>query len=231
MALDLEKALEAMLFSTSEPVAVKELLQIVTRYQSELAEGAPEDGENGTSPPAPEEEALAVSAGQIREALQQLRERLVASDSVYDLVEGPTGFRLVIKSGYADWVRLLRKEPRPVRVSQAALETLAIIAYRQPVTRAEMERIRGVGVDGPLQKLSEFELIETVGRADLPGRPVQFGTTEKFLEFCGIRSLEDLPSSDVLSAARLDEWLDEGEAPTPGNADLGLPVEEEVTLP
>src|SRR6185436_18148526 len=84
------------------------------------------------------------------------------------------------------------------RLSQPALETLAIIAYRQPLTRAEIEQIRGVSVDGVMQTLVERSLIEQVGRADVPGRPMTYGTTALFLEYFGLRSLEDLPAADEL---------------------------------
>ena len=88
--------------------------------------------------------------------------------------------------------------PKPARLSSPALETLAIIAYRQPITRAEIEQVRGVAVDGVLQTLLERELVHQVGRAEVIGRPGTFGTTIGFLEYFGIRNLEDLPAADEL---------------------------------
>jgi len=91
------------------------------------------------------------------------------------------------------------------------IETLAVVAYRQPITRAEAESIRGVACERALAKLVEIDLIYVTGRADLPGRPLQYGTTEHFLEFCGLATLEQLPSSDVISPELLNQWLQKAE--------------------
>jgi segregation and condensation protein B len=100
------------------------------------------------------------------------------------------------------------------------------VAYRQPATRTELEHIRGVSAEAGLNKLLERELIYIVGRADLPGRPLQYGTTDKFLEFLGIKSLEELPASDVLSNRQIDEWLqNSSNARPPTDVDMGLPLE------
>ena len=99
----------------------------------------------------------------------------------------------------APWLRaLVGVKARPPRLSQPALETLAIIAYRQPLTRAEIEQIRGVSVDGVMQTLVERGLVESVGRAEVIGRPQTYGTTPMFLEYFGLRGLEDLPAADEL---------------------------------
>lgn len=157
-----------------------------------------------------------------------MREQLRTIQSVYDIAETTNGFRMVIRPAFSDAVRMLRKEPRPARLSVAALETLAIVAYRQPTTRAELEKIRGVSVDSALNRLFEHGLIESTGRAELPGRPIQYGTTEKFLEYCGIRSLDDLPASDTISPQRLESWLSEDEEEHALHAtDMGLP--EDIT--
>ena len=118
------------------------------------------------------------------------------------------GFRLVCVAGawqfinspeYAPWLRtLVGEKSRPPRLSQPGLETLAIIAYRQPVTRAEIEQIRGVSVDGVMQTLLERGLIETAGRAEVVGRPMTYATTSQFLEYFGLGKLNDLPSADEL---------------------------------
>jgi segregation and condensation protein B len=100
---------------------------------------------------------------------------------------------------YAPWVKaLVGEKPRAARLSPPALETLAIIAYRQPITRAEMEQIRGVAVDGVMQTLLERGLVEPTGRAEVIGRPMTYGTTTAFLEYFGLRGLEDLPAADEL---------------------------------
>jgi segregation and condensation protein B len=128
---------------------------------------------------------------------------------------------------FGRWIRILRDEPPPVKLTQSAIETLAIVAYRQPVTRTEIETVRGVSAEAGINKLLERELIYIVGRADLPGRPLQYGTTDRFLEFVGVKSLVELPSSDVLSPRQIDEWLKTAINPKPvTDAEMGLPLEE-----
>lgn len=168
-----------------------------------------------------------VTATQIREAMDQIAAELRASDEGLLLIEGNAGFRLVTHPRFARWIRILRQEPPPVKLSQSAIETLAVIAYRQPVTRGEIETIRGVSAEAGLNKLLERELIYIVGRADAPGRPIQYGTTDQFLEFVGIKSLDELPASDVLSSRQIDEWLKTNESTRPpSDTDMGLADEQ-----
>ena len=168
-----------------------------------------------------------VTATQIREAMDALAADLRARDEVFFLIEGSAGYRLVTNPKTARWVRLLRDEPPPVRLSQAALETLAVIAYRQPATRGEIETIRGVSAEAGINKLLERGLIYVAGRAELPGRPIQYGTTDDFLEFVGIKSLAEMPASDVLSSRQIDEWLKRDENPPPlGDKEVGLETRE-----
>ena len=120
--------------------------------------------------------------------------------------------------------------PLPTRLSTPALETLAIIAYRQPVTRAQMEEIRGVSVDGVIGTLSERELVEVVGRADAPGRPQTYGTTQMFLEYFGLRGLNELPDAEELRQVPITR----PEAPVTIGDDDEAPEQmslEEVTAP
>lgn len=168
-----------------------------------------------------------ITATQIREAMDAIATEFRSTNDIFLLVEGPTGYRLVTHPRYARWIRILRDEPPPVKLTQSALETLAIVAYRQPVTRTEIETIRGVSAEAGLNKLLERELVYIVGRADLPGRPLQYGTTDKFLDFVGVKSLIELPASDVLSPRQIDEWLQNAINPrTPTDAEMGLPLEE-----
>ena len=239
---DLTKVLEALLFSTSEPLSIKEIQAVFSRFhdQAEKLRGQLNlDDEAGilvtSGAPFPVEligevPAL-VTSSQIRDALEKTNNRLTAESSPYQIQETKHGFRLVVRPDYGFWVRLLREDAKPVRLSQAALETLAIVAYRQPVTRSEMESIRGVSVDSVLQRLIDYELVYVMGRAELPGRPVQYGTTDKFLEFTGVRALDDLPSTDVLSPEQLDEWINKANEPIHlGDADVGLPSNDEFNL-
>ncbi len=125
-----------------------------------------------------------------------------------DHEEAHRSFRLACVAGswqfvsqpeYAPWLKaLVGHKLRPPRLSQPGLETLAIIAYRQPLTRAEIEQVRGVSVDGVMQTLVERGLVAQVGRAEVVGRPMNYGTTALFLEHFGLRSLEDLPAADEL---------------------------------
>ncbi len=175
-----------------------------------------------------------ITAAEIREAMEAIAQEMQAAGSETVLVEGSTGWRLATHPRFARWVRLLRNEPPPVRLSPSSLETLAVVAYRQPVTRAEIEQIRGVSAEAGITKLLERDLIYIVGRADLPGRPIQYGTTEAFLEFVGIKSLDELPASDVLSPRQIDAWLQTSANPRPaGDADMGLDETEEdqMSLP
>ncbi len=285
MAFNLQKVLKALLFSSSQPLAIKDIQAVFARFHEQATlplestdteepkvHDAPEgngpaadatDGSEGTAvsvseptvptsapgdspaeegtetaaeaPASPIEDDAElyqdvpslVTATQIREAMSALAADVRAENGVYLVIEGPTGYRLVTHPRYARWIRILRDEPPPVKLTQSALETLAIVAYRQPTTRTEIESIRGVSAEAGINKLLERDMIYIVGRADLPGRPLQYGTTDKFLDFVGVKSLVELPSSDVLSPRQIDEWLKNAINPKPlTDAEMGLPLEE-----
>lgn len=214
--------------------------------KTEVGQASPEGGEIAALPAEPEAAVVPLAmeedeyyqdvpslipAAQIRESMEVISLEMQAADSEIVLIEGANGWRLATHPRFARWVRLLRNEPPPARLSPSALETMAVIAYRQPVTRAEIEQIRGVSADAGLNKLLERDLIYIVGRADLPGRPIQYGTTDEFLEFVGIKSLDELPSSDVLSPRQIDSWLQTSNSPRPASdSDMGLDETEEVQL-
>ena len=226
MDFDLKKTLEALLLSTAEPITLKDVVKIFARFQEEMAEAAEVSCKDEGDEAAAEVETVPslVTQAQIRDVLTALTDEAEVADKAYRIVEGPNGYQLVTAPQFAEFVRLLRGEPRPMKLSPAALETLSIIAYRQPVTRAEMEAIRGVSVDSALNKLIELELVQVTGRAELPGRPIQYGTTDKFLEFTGIKGLDELPASDVLSNHQIDEWMrrSEEEPEAISDEDVGL---------
>jgi len=247
MAFELKRVLKVMLFASNGPLSSKDIQTAITRFHEQatalpLDEAPAEPGAGEGAAPAagaePAEAALPqpteddehyrdvpslVTVAQIREAMDVIALELKAADSEILLVEGHSGWRLVTQPRFARWVRLLRNEPPPVRLSPSSLETLAVIAYRQPVTRADIEQIRGVSAEAGLNKLLERDLIYVVGRADLPGRPIQYGTTDAFLEFVGIKSLDELPASDVLSPRQIDSWLESANRPrAAGDADMGL---------
>lgn len=280
MAFNLKKVLKALLLSSNQPLAIKDIQAAFTRFHdrsSELIEEAPEPGEasiegavpaasaetapdaasesgtpsdaSATPVPAVATEATEIAevpiesspqdpelygdvpslitGTQIREAMDQIAAELRAADEGLLLIEGNAGYRLVTHPRFARWVRILRQEPPPVKLSQSSIETLAVISYRQPVTRGEIETIRGVSAEAGINKLLEREFIYIVGRADAPGRPIQYGTTDQFLEFVGIKSLDELPASDVLSSRQIDEWLKtSSSAHRPNDSDMGLADEQ-----
>ncbi len=259
MAFDLKRVLKVMLFAANGPLSVKDIQTALSRFHDQAAAlplenpdvapqesgGVPEAVSLATetadvvppvSDPVEDDEfyrdvPTLITATEIRETIATISLELQAADSEIVLVEGHNGWRLVTHPRFARWVRLLRNEPPPVRLSPSSLETMAVIAYRQPVTRAEIEQIRGVSAEAGLNKLLERELIYIVGRADLPGRPIQYGTTEAFLEFVGIKSLDELPSSDVLSPRQIDAWLQTSNTPrAASDADMGLDETEEKQM-
>ena len=236
MAFNLKKVLKALLYSSSQPLATKDIQAAFERFHRQAAPAQAQDAAPAAAPEAPEAPAEPpdspdlyegvppfVTASQIREAMDEIAAELAAADDGLALVDGASGYRIATQPRFARWIRILREEPPPMKLSQSSLETLAVVAYRQPVTRAEIESVRGVSADAGLAKLLERELIAIVGRADLPGRPIQYGTTARFLEFVGVRSVDELPASDVLSSRQIDEWLRGGPAGhTPNDADMGL---------
>lgn len=129
----------------------------------------------------------------IRQTLDQLMADYDARDSGIGILEVAGGYQYRTRPAYAAWVKKI-KGTKPVTLSPAALETLAIVAYRQPIVKAEIESIRGVDVSAPLKGLMEKKLIRIVGRKDVPGKPIIYGTTKKFLEVFNLKELTDLPT-------------------------------------
>ena len=236
MEFNLQRILKALLFSSSESLTVKDIQAVITRYHKLPASSREEMlleevEEQDIMEDIVNQVPSLVTATQIRDTMETLAEEIGDNKEVYRLVEGPNGYRLSVSPDYADWVRLLRDDPKPQKLSQAAMETLSIIAYRQPVTRSEIESIRGVSSDSSINTLLEHELIMVTGRADLPGRPLQYETCDKFLEYCGLSSIEELPASDVLSPQQINEWIREAatrEAEALSDADVGLPESDSV---
>lgn len=152
----------------------------------------------------------------IREALRRIQRRLRQEQRGWQLVEVARGWQLRTGVAFSRWVSAMRGG-KPTRLSKAALETLAVVAYRQPVTRAEIEELRGVDVGGVLRALTDRDLVTVVGRRDDPGRPLVYGTTTTFLSLFGLRNLSDLPTLRDLRALQEDvaEGPGAGAAPTP----------------
>jgi segregation and condensation protein B len=211
MVFDLARILRALLFASPGSLSVREIQAVVSRFHEQAATEkygkVADDTPEGLVLVSPSEVPSLVTASQIREVMKAIGRQCEESNEVFRLQETHHGYRLVTANDTAGWVRLLHKTSKPARLSRASLETLAIVAYRQPVVRSEIESIRGVSADNSLNRLLERELIRIIGRADLPGRPLQYGTTDAFLELVGVRSLEELPASDVLSSREIDDWL------------------------
>lgn len=185
--MELKFILESLLFSAQKPMSAHELRELLADAASK-AEG----DETVKAFKKVKEETLIA-------ALEELMREHEAAARSYRLVCVAGAWQFVTQPEYAPWLKaLVGHKTRPARLSQPALETLAIIAYRQPITRAEVEQVRGVAVDGVMQTLLERELVKQVGRAEVIGRPMTFGTTPIFLEYFGLRSLEDLPAADEL---------------------------------
>lgn len=203
--MELKFILESLLFSAQKPLSLKEIRDVLA--------GAVEHAEGNETVAALKKakEADLVSA------LEQLVADHEAAGRSYRLACIAGAWQFVTQPDYAPWLKaLVGVKARPPRLSQPALETLAIIAYRQPLTRAEMEQIRGVAVDGVMQTLVERGLVEQVGRAEVVGRPMTYGTTAGFLEYFGLRGLEDLPAADELRKIVI------AKPPAPLTADPGL---------
>ncbi len=185
--MELKRILEAILFSAQKPLSLKELREVFA--------GAPdhaEGDETARSLKKIKEEELTAALGELA------REHERGSGS-FRLACVAGAWLFVTQPEYGPWLKaLVGHKARPPRLSQPALETLAIIAYRQPVTRAEVEQVRGVAVDGVMQTLLERGLVEQSGRAEVVGHPMMYATTALFLEYFGLRSLEGLPAADEL---------------------------------
>lgn len=146
-----------------------------------------------------------VGAKEIRGYVDALNEVYVSSGRSFRITEVAGGFQLMIHPEYAPWIRQLMKEKIPPRLSPASLETLAILAFKQPLIKAEVEHIRGVAVDGVLRQLMEKGLVRIAGRSEAPGRPLLYGTTRDFLKHFGLKTLSDLPKLRELEELLKDE--------------------------
>ena len=141
--------------------------------------------------------------GQLDEVLNELMEDYRTKN--LQIIAVADGYQLCTRKEYSDWVRKFLKLDKTFRLSQAALDTLSIVAYKQPVTRAEIDHIRGVDTGGALRTLLEKKIISPAGRKDVAGRPFMYRTTRKFLEYFGLGELSDLPTLEDFQASHLDE--------------------------
>src|SRR5580698_3345998 len=188
--MTLKQVIEALVFASPKPLLTKEIVAALR-----AAGQGTEDLEALDFARAKEDD--------VTTALAELQVQLGASGRAFQLVERVNGWTLVSDPACAPWVRQLYPEAKPTRLSGPQLETLAIIAYRQPVTRADIEAVRGVAVDGVMQVLLDRGLVKIAGRAEVPGRPLLYSTTEYFLQHFGLKTTDDLPNARELKRVPL----------------------------
>src|ERR1700726_4226900 len=196
----LKAVVEALLFASQKPLALNEIAGALRS-----AAGSFED--------RPEAALANASEPEIADSLRLLQNEYSELSRSFQLVEQVSGWVLVSRTEYQIWVRQLFPEMRPTRLSAPALETLAIIAYRQPITKADVEAIRGVTVDGVMQKLLDAGLLKINGRAEIPGRPLLYVTTQHFMEHFGLKNLDELPNASELREVALPKATPPAEGP------------------
>ncbi len=182
--MTLVRVIEALLFSAQKPLPPGEIVATIK------AAGG-------------DDELIPNEFGKIKEAdvaaaLEELKVEYISQERGFQLAEKAEGWQFVTDPKFASWVQQLFPAPKPARLSSPALETLAIIAYRQPITRADVEAVRGVTIDGVLQTLMERGLVKIGGRAEIPGRPLLYETTQLFLDHFGLRTVDELPNAQEL---------------------------------
>ena len=210
--MELKLILESILFSAQKPLSLAELRSCMKEAPEHVEEALPK-------------ELAAPKVSAMEEALALLQQDYDSLGRSYRLACVAGSWQFVSIPEVAPWVKaLVGHRPRPPRLSQAALETLAIIAYRQPLTRAEGEQIRGVAIDGVLKMLLERGMVEQAGRAEVLGRPMTFRTTELFLEYFGLKDLDDLPAADELRRIPVET------PPALTSEDEESPAEPELSL-
>lgn len=189
---DLKNILESLLFVADEPLAIDRFKKILPEVETK----------------------------QIRQAMTALAAQYIERGTSFYLEEVAGGYQLRTRPEYTKWIQRL-VQPKPARLSRAALETLAIIAYKQPVVRADIEHIRGVDSGGVLRLLMERKLVRILGRKEIPGRPLIYATTKLFLEVFGLKDLKELPTPEEIEslgdedAAPSTDGMDESEKELP----------------
>ena len=166
----LAQHIESLIFVTDDPISVGEIQKTLKAAFESNFEKA-----------------------EIEAALQQLQERYQQDGYAIEIAEVAEGYQFLTKPAYHKTIGVYLKQTTRKRLSRAALETLSIIAYKQPVAKSEMEKIRGVSCDYSIQKLLDKDLVAIVGRSEGPGRPLLYGTSDKFMDYFGLKNLDDLP--------------------------------------
>jgi segregation and condensation protein B len=215
MALELKHVVEALVFAASKPITARQLLQTLQR--------------GNAASPIPLADLQEVREAHLETILRELQQEWQEPRRGLILQELAGGWRFGTHAETAPWVRLLFDETKPTKLSQPAVETLAIIAYRQPISRADIEAVRGVAVDGVVATLLERRLIKLAGRSEAPGRPLLYETTPDFLETFGLKGLHELPNAAELRRIPLPKSAPSPEVPV-ASTEL-LPREDLTVFP
>lgn len=172
--IEKNKIVEALIFASDEPLSLKDIVEILRMSEEPHLR-------------------IRMTEDEVLSVIRDLNKEYVDTKRSFRIIQTAGGFQFATLPDFAVWLGLMAKEKSKRKLSQSALETLAVIAYKQPVTKPEIEAIRGVNVDYMLNALLERDLITIVGRAATPGRPLLYGTTKTFLKHFGINDLIDLP--------------------------------------
>jgi segregation and condensation protein B len=192
-ASEQRRIIEALILASPEPIAISRLVQIVPD----------------------------LSSGDAKDRINELNTEYAEQDRSFEIWEVAGGFQIRTRAEFSGYLQQLRRE-RPLRLSKAALETLAVIAYKQPVTRAEIEAVRGVDSGAVAKSLLERRLVRIVGHREVPGRPLLYGTSRRFLEIFGLESIKQLPSLRELEELAREQGIQlpgMGDEPTEAETD------------
>ncbi len=209
--MTLKQVIEALVFASPKPMQTKEIVSVLKAAGHDTDDQVAIDFAKMKEP-------------EVAAVLAELQADIAASGRAFQLIEQVNGWTLVSDPAAARWIRQLYPEAKPTKLTGPQLETLAIIAYRQPVTRADIEAVRGVAVDGVMQVLLDRSLVKIAGRAEVPGRPLLYRTSEYFLQHFGLKHTSELPNSDELKRVVLPT------APVPAEPEA-LPVDAAVEVP
>jgi segregation and condensation protein B len=223
--MQLSAILESLLIASQEPLSSEEMARLVRARVAEAEDVLIRETDEGASP-APLADWLSALAQttpeQANEAISELNKHYEQSQRSFTILERPKGWKIYTRADYGEFVRHLFPGRKPERLSGPAMETLAIVAYRQPITKAAIEAVRGVSCDGMIQKLLDRDLVRIGGRADLPGRPLLYQTTDLFFEHFGINSIDDLPNASELRRVKLPEPKEETQPAEESEKQLAL---------
>ncbi len=177
----LKPLLEALIFVSEEPLTIDRITEIVSGAEK----------------------------GLVKEAVYVLMEEYEKNGRGVEIIEIAGGFKMKTRAEFSQWIGALFTTKKKTRLSIQALETLAVIAYKQPITKAEIEQIRGVNIVGTVRTLLERNLVKILGKKEAPGRPIMYGTTKEFLEYFGLKNISSLPTLKEFSELGLSEVRDE----------------------